>query len=238
MPDVSTNGNYGSYLAQSLTPPIFGAVGMQGGLESQIGYFGPGHFGQSNVGNWVAGQHGFGTQAQQPAFNQQLASQQQIAIQQQIAAQIATQQQQAAAQQQQIAAQQQLSAQTLQQLANQAATQGIAGQQTAVALQQVAQCVAAQGIVSQQVAALLAQIAQQSMVQAQAGNVSLLGWQPTQGQLGINPQAALAMAQLASQAGVQGSAGRYGQQPFFSAYPASGYGNPQAQGWGFNRLLF
>jgi hypothetical protein len=174
MQDLMANGNYAPYLAQALTPPIFGAAGMMSGyggmqgIAPQIGnpgfgnpafgQFGQGPFGQStstifNPAASFAGQQGFGQQFGQP---QQLGQPQQFGQPQQPAAQ----------QQQQIAA-------TLHQLAQHVTTHTAIGQQVGATLHQLAQYCAQQVMAGHQFAQVLNQLAQQCAQAARAGGLGV-----------------------------------------------------------------
>src|SRR5258708_7593897 len=59
--DQLANGNYASYLAQALTPPNFGAAGMPQGIGPQYGNAG---FGQPGFGQPGFGQFGQGLPSQ------------------------------------------------------------------------------------------------------------------------------------------------------------------------------
>jgi hypothetical protein len=135
--DLLANGNYASYLAHALTPPMHGAAGLMSGYGANqgispqfgnpqpgnpgFGQFGQGQFGQGQFGQDQFGQGNgisqpnFGHQGLQSGFGQP-------GFGQHIAAQ----------QQQQIAA-------MLHQLAHQAAAQVVLGQQIAAVLNQLAQ---------------------------------------------------------------------------------------------------
>jgi hypothetical protein len=170
MQELLANGNYAPFLAQALTPPLFGGTGMMGaygphqgigqqfgnpGLGNQafgnpaFGQFGQGQFGLGNGGLSLAGQQGFGQQLGQPH--------------------------QIAAQQQQVAA-------TLHQLAHQVATNTAIGQQIGATLQQLAQYCVSQVATGHQFAQLLNQLAHQCAWTAQAARSGGIGMQAGFGQ--------------------------------------------------------